>query len=80
MPAALKEVLARIETLTEHLDPEGQAFALKTLESLAAQLEADRKWDDLLASPESQQYLLARGKEVMKELEAGELLDGDWEE
>ena len=80
MPTALREALARIETLADALDPQEQAYALEALESLARRLEMDRQWDELLASPESQAYLRERGKEVMREFEAGELLDGDWGE
>ncbi|GEM_PF-2665556 len=80
MTTALREVLARLETLAGDLDPQEEAYALEALESLARRLESDRQWDELLASPESQAYLLERGKEVMRELEAGELLDGDWGE
>ena len=79
MPTALREALARIESLAEDLDPQEEAYALEALESLARRLEMDRQWDELLASPESQAYLLERGKEVMREFEAGETEEGGWE-
>ncbi len=78
MPIAIKEALARIGTLAEELDIREQAYALEQLETLAKRLESDIAWDKLLASPESQAYLEARGREVMKEFEAGETLEGDW--
>jgi hypothetical protein len=79
MTTALREVLARLETLAGDLDPQEEAYALEALESLARRLESDRQWDELLASPESQAYLLERGKEVMREFEAGKTEEGGWE-
>ncbi len=79
MPIAIKEALERISMLAEGLDPEEQAYALEQLESLAIRLENDRKWDDLLASPESQAYLTERGQVVLAEYEAGKTEEGGWE-
>ena len=78
MLPTLQQAIERITTLAEQLDPAEQAFAAEQLRLLAEQLEHDRQWDELLASPESQAYLLARGRAVMRELEAGEMEEGGW--
>ena len=79
MTTALQEVLARIEQLSESLTPEEQASAVERLTQLADQLEHEREWDTLLATPESQAYLAGREREVFKEFEAGETEEGGWE-
>lgn len=80
MQSTLTEVIERIKTLAEELDPVRQAFVTEQLMLLAEQLESDLEWDRLLATPESQAYLLERGREVLREYEAGETLEGDWGE
>lgn len=79
MTTILRQVLERIERLSEHLSPEEQARAAEQLAQLADQLERQREWDALLATPESQAYLAAREREVMQELEAGKTDEGGWE-
>jgi hypothetical protein len=78
MPAAIKEALARIETLAEGLDPEQQAYALEALSELAERLEHDRKWDELLATPESQAFLEQLSANVNEAIARGEVEEGGW--
>ncbi|HEX6777439.1 MAG TPA: hypothetical protein VF099_04510 [Ktedonobacterales bacterium] len=79
MTTALQQALERIERLSESLSPEEQAAAAEQLKLLADRLEHEREWNALLATPESQAYLAAREREVMRELAAGETTEGGWE-
>lgn len=76
MPTAIKEALARIETLAEGLNPEKQAQTLQALQDLAEQLESDRQWDELLATPESQAFLTHLIEEAQEAEKRGEVEEG----
>lgn len=76
MPTAIKEALARIETLAEHLDPQQQAYTLEALAELAERLESDRQWDELLATPESQAFLTQLIEEAQEAEKRGEVEEG----
>ena len=78
MTTALREALARIETLAGDLDPQEEAYALEALESLARRLELDRQWDELLSSPESQEFLAQLSRQVDEAIAAGEVEEGGW--
>ncbi len=79
MTTALQQVLERIERLSEHLTPEEQATAAERLAQLADQLESDREWHALLATPESQAFLDELRAEALAEYAAGETIPGGWE-
>jgi len=79
MTTVLRQALERIERLSEQLSPEEQASAAEQLKLLADQLEREREWNALLATPESQAYLAAREHEVLQELAAGQTDEGGWE-
>lgn len=79
MPAALKEALAKLETLAAELTPEELDQAALQLRELADDLQRRREWDELISSPESVDFLRAGAAEVAAERAAGELRDGGWE-
>ena len=79
MTTVLQQVLERIERLSEHLTPEEQAAAAERLAQLVDQLESDREWNALLATPESQAFLEELRAEALAEYAAGETIPGGWE-
>jgi hypothetical protein len=79
MTTALQQALEQISALAEELDPDGQALAAEKLQALAEELKRQREWDALLATPESQAFLQEMHEEVLREIAAGETVEGGWE-
>ena len=79
MTSALQQVLEEITALAEGLDPEEQARATERLRAVADELKRQREWDALLATPESQAFLQEMHEEVLREIAAGETVEGGWE-
>lgn len=79
MVITLKEALRQLETLAAELSPEEQEQAARQLTALAEELKRQRDWDVLLATPESQAFLREMHEEVLREIAAGETVEGGWE-
>jgi hypothetical protein len=79
MTSALQQVLEEITALAEELDPEEQARATERLRAVADELKRQLDWDALLATPESQAFLHEMHEEVLREIAAGETVEGGWE-
>lgn len=79
MTTALQQALEEITALAEELPPDEQSRAAEKLQALADELKRQREWDALLATPESQAFLQEMHQEVLKEIAAGETVEGGWE-
>ncbi|MBD1206853.1 MAG: hypothetical protein H9535_00360 [Ignavibacteria bacterium] len=51
----------------------------KTQQPTKAKLSGQERWDELLATPESEAFLTMLVAEVRAERQAGTMLEGDWE-
>jgi hypothetical protein len=78
MTTALQQALQQITALTEALDPEEQARAAEKLQALADELQREREWDALLATPESQAFLAELSAGVDEAIAKGEIEEGGW--
>ena len=51
----------------------------KTQQPTKTKLSGQERWDELLATPESEAFLTMLVAEVRAERQAGTMLEGDWE-
>ena len=69
MTEALREMLEQVE----QLDPSLQETIIKRFQEVLAEELAEREWDALLTSPESQTFLKRLRREALEDIDAGEL-------